>query len=189
MIPKLSPTEPTRIWLCAVLGIDPRVFDRNTGCRKNSYAKYPEHVRQRTRVWAVMRAVWGWSYPTIAYVTDSPNHSTVMDGLERQGYQAPGVLEELARWAHDHYDKLGEYAPPLPTYTLNAAPVVRPAPRPVAPKIGRKPGHGYECECGLCVPLRATADRLAARPNLRVDALEPVIRPFYREALRRKEAV
>lgn len=195
MIPVLSPTEQTARWLCAVLGIDHRVFVRNSGCRTNTYARFPSFVAQRSRVWAVMRAVWGWSYPTIAYVTDSPNHSTVMDRLKDDGYMADGVLEELARWAHAHYDQLGADAPPIPVYTFipdttPRAVVVertdkRSGPKSLVPAAGRKPGHGYDCECDLCVPLRITADRMAARPLINANNVEPVVRPFFREARRR----
>lgn len=195
MIPKLSPTEPTTRWICAVLGIDPRVFDRTYGCRKDSYARYPPFVAQRSSVWAVMRAVWGWSYPTIAYVTNSPNHSTVMDRLKDDGYMAPGVLEELAKWAHAHYDSLGEYAPPTPDYrlSLSTSPIVvqvraeADAPPPKPPATVRKQRHGCDCKCSACVELTDLSRRLLARnPDLRVTMLEPMVRPFVRELQQRR---
>jgi len=47
--------------------------------------------------------------------------------------------------------------------------------------------HGYSCGCSLCSTLRDTADRMARRPNITVNMLEPVVRPFFREAKKRME--
>lgn len=204
MIPKLEPSPEAVEFACQLASVNPRVFDRTSGVRRNTYCRLPDLVRCRRRVWAIIRAVWCWSYPEIAYQTGSPNHSTVIDALQDEGLFDEIVMTAVREWAHATYDALGENAPRLPDMRLwampaepmpEAAPVTIPVQVPRAERVAKSAPmprqvavwHGYSCGCSLCSTLRDTADRMARRPNITVNMLEPVVRPFFREAKKRME--
>ena len=203
MIPKLGPSREAVVFACKLAEVSPDIFRRDSGARHNTYCRKYYVVRQRRRVWGIIRAVWEWSYPEIAYVTDSPNHSTVIDGLQEDEWWTPESLEALREWAHARFDALGPDAPALPDRAEFGKPEEPPktaaepavvqeqVPRAVLIEMRaakrKRERHGCDCKCSACVELTDLSRRLLARnPDLRVTMLEPMVRPFVRELQQRR---
>lgn len=172
--PHRSPSRDSVAVAKSFLAIDDDAFGRNT---LGHLYRTPRVMNERARLFVFLRVMWEWSFPEITKQCGLTTHSTVFDQIKRlistdqvTDYRA-AVLERLNNGLQGMFD---------------VKPVIVKIPEVPVTKTEKPRSlvHGYCCDCALCHPLRVAADLLANRPIINIKNIEPVVRPFYREALK-----
>lgn len=195
-IPFIAPSERGVAYACAFVGSQTGIF--GDGRSLKTFRSIPT-CAQRRKVWAFIRAAWGWSFPDIARHTNA-RHTTVLTALKSHGMDSEFIENMRARLLS------GEIQPARPDEAARLATVYElpphppPAPSVIAkPRkrrktaqerrsermasvgiIEEKPGvHASTCSCSVCCEIMTIARRLAARPNLQANDVDGMVRTAF----------